>query len=63
MNFRDFRVLFLFEWKNKHNAAATVRSINAAFGNGLVNEVPFDVGMQSSKLRIRVSQTKAPTNG
>ena len=29
MNFRDFRVLFLYEWKRQHNAA---------FGNGSVNE-------------------------
>ena len=29
MNSRDFRVLFLYEWKSKHNAA---------FVNGFVNE-------------------------
>ena len=38
MNSRDFRVLFLCERKSKHNAAATARNINAAFGNGSVNE-------------------------
>ena len=38
MNFRDFRVLFLHEWKSKHNAAAAAQNIYAAFGNGSVNE-------------------------
>ena len=38
MNSRDFRALFLYEWKSKHNAAAAVRNINAAFGNGSVNK-------------------------
>ena len=31
-------MLFLYEWKSKHNAAAAARNINAAFGNGSVNE-------------------------
>ena len=38
MNSRDFRVLFLYEWKNKHNAEAAARNVNASFGNGSVNE-------------------------
>ena len=38
MNSKDFRVLFLYEWKSKHNATAAARNINAAFGNGSVNE-------------------------
>ena len=32
----SFRMLFLCEWKSKHNAAAVARNINAAFGS--VNE-------------------------
>ena len=38
MNSRDFRMLFLYEWKSKHNAAAATHNINAAFGNSSVNE-------------------------
>ena len=38
MNFKDFRVLFLYKWKSKHNAAEAARNINAAFGNDSVNE-------------------------
>ena len=38
MNSKDFRVLFLYEQKSKHNAAAAARNINAAFGNDFVNE-------------------------
>ena len=38
MNFRDFRVLFLYEWKSKHNFAATTRNINTAFGNNSIDE-------------------------
>ena len=38
MNYRDFRVLFLYEWKSKPNAVAAARDINAAFENGSVNE-------------------------
>ena len=38
MNSSDFRVLFLYEWKNKHNAAKASRNINAIFGNGSVKE-------------------------
>ena len=41
MNSRDFRVLFLYEWKSKHNTAATARNMNAVFGNGSVNERTF----------------------
>ncbi|GFQ91102.1 histone-lysine N-methyltransferase SETMAR [Trichonephila clavata] len=37
MNYRDFRVLFLYEWKIDHNAAAAARNINAAFGKSSVN--------------------------
>ena len=28
----------MYKWKNKHNAAAAAQNINAAFGNGSVNE-------------------------
>ena len=46
MNSKDFRMLFLFEWKSKHNAAAAARKINAAFGNGSENKhISFNVGM------------------
>ncbi|KOC61213.1 Histone-lysine N-methyltransferase SETMAR [Habropoda laboriosa] len=38
MNQRDFRVIFLYEWKSGHNAAVAARNINAAFGNDTVNE-------------------------
>ena len=38
MNSEDFRVLFLYEQKSKHNAAAVAGNINAAFGSGSVNE-------------------------
>ena len=38
MNSRDFRMLFLYEWESKHNAAAAVWNVNAAFGNGSVKE-------------------------
>ena len=31
-------MLFLWEWKSKHNVAAAAWNINAAFGNGSVNE-------------------------
>ncbi|GFY58982.1 hypothetical protein TNIN_40501 [Trichonephila inaurata madagascariensis] len=30
---RDLRVLFLYEWKGNHNAAAAVRNTNAALEN------------------------------
>ncbi|GFY43515.1 hypothetical protein TNIN_240471 [Trichonephila inaurata madagascariensis] len=33
MNSRDFRVLFLYEWKGDHNAAAAVRNINVVLEN------------------------------
>ena len=39
MNSRDFRVLFSYEWKSKHNAAAAARNINLVFGNCAVNLV------------------------
>ena len=39
MNAKDFRLLFLYEWKNNHNAAAAARNINAAFENASVNEL------------------------
>ena len=38
MNSRDFRLLFLYEWKSQHNAAEAARNINAAFGDNSVNE-------------------------
>ena len=38
MNSRSFRMLFLLQWKSKHNAAAVARNIDAAFGNSSVNE-------------------------
>ena len=38
MNSRDFRALFLHEWKIKHNAAAAARNVNGVFGNNFVNE-------------------------
>ncbi|XP_015440315.1 PREDICTED: LOW QUALITY PROTEIN: histone-lysine N-methyltransferase SETMAR-like [Dufourea novaeangliae] len=38
MNARDFRVLFLYEWKSGKNASTAARNINAAFGNDAVNE-------------------------
>ena len=38
MNFRDFKMLFLYERKSKHNVVAVAQNINAAFGNGNVNE-------------------------
>ena len=38
MNSSVLKVLFLHEWKSKHNAAAAAWNINAAFGNGSVNE-------------------------
>ena len=38
MNSRDFRRLFLHEWKSKHNVAAAARNIDVTFGNGFVNE-------------------------
>ena len=31
-------MLFLYELKNKHNAASATRNINAEFGNGSANE-------------------------
>ena len=58
MKFRGFGVLFLYEQKNKYNAAAAARNINAEIGKGFVNERTFDVGMLRSKLRMRVSQMK-----
>ena len=58
MNSRDFKVLFSYQWKSKHNAAAAAWNINAAIGNSSVNERTSDVGMQSSKLGLKVSQTK-----
>ena len=39
MNFRDFRVLFSYEWKRKHNAVAGARIINASFSNGSANKI------------------------
>ena len=41
MNSKDFKVLFLYDWRSKHNAAAVVRNINAAFGNGSVSKRTF----------------------
>ena len=41
MNSRDFRLLFLYEWKGKHNTAGAPRRINAAFRNGSVNDRTF----------------------
>ena len=38
MNSRDFRVLFLYECKSKHNSVAAARNIDSAFGNGSINE-------------------------
>ena len=38
MNSRSFRMLFLLQWKSKHNAAAVARNINAAFENNYANE-------------------------
>ena len=38
MNSRDFRVLFLYEWKSKHNAVAAGRNIKASFGSSSVNK-------------------------
>ena len=38
MNSRDFRMLFLYEWKSKHNSVAAARNIDSAFGNGSINE-------------------------
>ncbi|XP_054005264.1 histone-lysine N-methyltransferase SETMAR-like [Hylaeus anthracinus] len=37
MNARDFRILFLYEWKSGKNASTAARNINAAFGNDAVN--------------------------
>ena len=31
-------MLFLYEWKSNQNVTAATRNINAAFGNGSVNE-------------------------
>ena len=31
-------MIFLYEWENKHNAPAAAEYINAAFGNGSVNQ-------------------------
>ncbi|GFY48029.1 hypothetical protein TNIN_419831 [Trichonephila inaurata madagascariensis] len=36
--FRNFRVLFLYERKSDHNAAAVARNINTAFGSGSVSK-------------------------
>ena len=38
MNSRDFKVLFLYECKSKHNSVSTDRNINGVFRNGSVNE-------------------------
>lgn len=38
MNQRDIRVLYLYEWKSGHNAAAAARNINAAFGEDFAKE-------------------------
>ena len=38
MDSRDFRVLFLYEWKIKHLAAAAARNTNTVFWIGSVNE-------------------------
>lgn len=38
MKQRDFRVLFLYEWKSGNNASTAARNINVAFGNDAVNE-------------------------
>ncbi|XP_066253422.1 histone-lysine N-methyltransferase SETMAR-like [Euwallacea similis] len=35
---RDFRVLYLNEWKSGHNAVEAARNINCAFGEGSANE-------------------------
>ena len=57
MNSKDFRKLFLYERKSKHNDAAAPRNINAAFGNCSVNDLTtFDTGMQILKLGMRISQ-------
>ncbi|GFY74909.1 hypothetical protein TNIN_225541, partial [Trichonephila inaurata madagascariensis] len=37
-NSRDFRVLFLYEWKSDQNAAAAALNINVKFGDDSVNE-------------------------
>ena len=58
MNSRDFRVLFLYEWKNKHNAAAAARNINAAFGNGSVNECTILCWYE--KLGVKVCMKYSP---
>ena len=54
MNSRDFRVLLLYEWKGKHNAAAAAQNVNAAFGDNSVNEhtirhwySKFETGVES----------------
>ena len=38
MNSKDFRMLFLYEWKSKQNAAAAAQDINAALENDSVSE-------------------------
>ncbi|GFX82943.1 hypothetical protein TNCV_4938131 [Trichonephila clavipes] len=38
INTGDFRILFLYQWKNDRNIAATSRSNNATFGDDSVNE-------------------------
>ena len=38
INSKDFSVLFLCEWKIKHNASPAARNDNAAFKKGSVNE-------------------------
>lgn len=35
---RDFRPIFLYEYKLGHNSAETARNINGAFGDGAVSE-------------------------
>ena len=38
MNSRDFRGLFLYEWESKHKVITAAQNVNAAFGNGSINE-------------------------
>ncbi|GFQ81516.1 hypothetical protein TNCT_679351 [Trichonephila clavata] len=39
INYREFRVLLLYEWNIDHNVAAAARNINAALGDSSVNEI------------------------
>ena len=60
INSRDFRVLFLYEWKSNHNAAAAAQNFNAAFISGYVNErtilngyIKFETGDESLRNKDR----------